>query len=310
MKKKIRRGLALFLVKTLILIARLLPRRTGLSLFSRLGKAAFRLYGKDRECAIRNISLAFPASDSLIVRAIARGSFSALGRNALDALRLTFISREQVLELCMIDGEEHLRSAHDEGKGVVALSGHIGCWEMMGAYLAEKGYKINVIAKDLRDGKLNEMLVDMRKRRGVVSIPRGSGAVTGYRALRKGQTLGMLIDQDIDVDGVFVPFFGIPAHTPRGAAVFALRSGAPVVPMAIHMQPDGMHRISVLPRLELPPEDLPEQERIDELTLKCSGALERLIRIYPQQWVWFHDRWKTRPGPEDRVFGTAGSATA
>jgi KDO2-lipid IV(A) lauroyltransferase len=138
------------------------------------------------------------------------------------------------------------------------------------------------------------MLVGMRRRHGVPSIPRGASAVSAYRVLKRGEILAMLIDQDIDVDGLFVPFFGVPAHTPRGAAAFALRSGAAVVPIAIHMQPDGSHRITVLPELEKPPVDLPEGERIDELTRSCSRSVEGLIRIYPQQWVWFHDRWRKR----------------
>jgi KDO2-lipid IV(A) lauroyltransferase len=179
---------------------------------------------------------------------------------------------------------------------VVALTGHIGCWELLGAYLSEKGYKVNVIARELSNGRLNDMLVRMRRRHGIVSIPRGGSAVAGYRVLRKGEILGILIDQDIDVDGVFVPFFGIPAHTPRGAAVFALRSGAPIVPMGIHLQPGGSHKITVLPELGPPPAELSEQQRIDELTGRCSAAIERLIRIYPQQWVWFHDRWRKRSG--------------
>ena len=127
--------------------------------------------------------------------------------------------------------------------------------------------------------------------------------MSAYKVLRRGEVLGMLIDQDIDVDGVFVPFFGVPAYTPRGAAVFALRSNAAVVPMADHMQPGGKHRITVLPELEFPSDGLTEQERIDELTARCSEAVEKLIRIYPQQWVWFHDRWKKRPEGGSDVTG-------
>jgi KDO2-lipid IV(A) lauroyltransferase len=144
----------------------------------------------------------------------------------------------------------------------------------------------------LHDEKLNDILVNTRLRHGIVSIPRGSSAVAGYKALKRGDVLGMLIDQDIDVDGVMVPFFGVPAHTPRGAALFAMRSGAAIVPMAIHMQPGGKHRMTILPELGLPPATLDEEQSIELLTERCSEAVERLIRIYPQQWVWFHDRWR------------------
>jgi len=291
-KKRIRRSLALLLVKALMLTARLLPRRMGLALFSALGGLAFSAYRADRERALSNISLAFPELDPMIVRALARGSFRSLGRNGYDAIRLAYVGGEEVLGLCEISGEEHLRRAYERGKGVIGLTGHIGCWELMAAYVSRKGYELSVIARDLRDGRINDILVRARLRHGTVSIPRGSAAVAGYKALKKGGILGMLLDQDIDVDGVMVPFFGVPAYTARGAAVFALRSGADIVPMAIHMQPDGSHRITVRPPLEIPPGDLGEEWRIDELTASCSKALEELIRIYPQQWVWFHDRWK------------------
>jgi KDO2-lipid IV(A) lauroyltransferase len=300
-KKKIRRGLVLLLVKMLILATRIVPRRLGLSLFSALGSLGFRIYRKDRDVALGNLALAFPASDPMIVRAMARGSFSALGRNVYDALRLVHLPKHKVLELCTIDGEENLRIPFERGRGVIALTGHIGCWELMASYCSRRGYPVSVIARDAYSRKINDMLVSMRRRHGVESIPRGTSAVAGYKVLKRGGILGMLIDQHIDVDGVFVPFFGVPAYTPRGAAAFALKSGAAIVPMAIHMQPDGMHRITILPELERPPAGLPQQERIDELTAACSGAIEGLIRLYPQQWVWFHDRWRSNGRPAEGV---------
>ncbi len=292
MKRGLRRWLALVLVKILIAVARILPRRAGLALFSRMGEGAFRFYKKDRERAMENLALAFPGTDPVIIRAMAKGCFAALGRNALDALRLTYLDPARVLELCTISGEHHLEEALARRRGVIGLTGHIGCWELMGSHLSAKGYRVNVIARDLHDERMNDILVNARLRHGIVSIPRGSSAVAGYRALKRGEILGMLIDQDIDVDGVMVPFFGMPTHTPRGAAAFALRSGAAIVPMAVHMQPGGEHRITVLPPLEPPSEGLGEEQGIDLLTERCSEALERLIRIYPQQWVWFHDRWR------------------
>lgn len=245
--------------------------------------------------ALGNLALAFPGSDPLIVRAMARGSFNALGRNAFDALRLTYLPKEKVLELCTIEGEENLRTPYERGSGVIALTGHIGCWELMASHCCEKGYKVSVIARDATNRKINDILVKMRRRHGIESIPRGTSAVSAYKVLKRGEILGMLTDQDIDVDGVFVPFFGVPAYTPRGAAAFALKSGAAIVPMAIHMQPNGKHRITMLSELDKPAADLSSQERIDELTRSCSDAIEKLIRLYPQQWVWLHNRWRRKP---------------
>lgn len=275
-----------------MLATRVLPRRQGLALFSRLGGAAYRCYRRDRETALRNLALAFPGSDSRVLEAMAKGCFVAVARNAYDALRLSWLPGERVMELCTVEGEEHLLGACREGNGVVAVTGHIGCWELLAAYFARKGYRVNVVYREMRDRRLEALLLGMRSRNGVSSIPRGSSAVTAFKALRRGDILALLIDQDIDVDGIFVPFFGVPAHTPRGAAAFAVRSGSPVVPVAIHMQPGGGHRITVLPPLDPPGAGLSERERIDDLTARATAAIERLVRVSPQQWVWFHDRWR------------------
>jgi KDO2-lipid IV(A) lauroyltransferase len=291
-KRKHRRWLALLLTRTLIVVSRLLPRRMGLAFFSALGALAFRLYEEERERTKTNLALAFAGTDPMIIEAMAKSSFIALGRNVYDALRLVFLERGDMEGLCTISGEHHLRESYERGNGVIALTGHIGCWELLAACFSGKGYKVSVIARSLHDERLNDILVNMRLRHGIVSIPRVSGAITGYKALKKGEILGMLIDQDIDVDGVMVPFFGVPAYTARGAAVYALKSGADIVPMAIHLQPDGRHRITVMPQLEPPPERLGEEQRVVELTAACSEAVEKLIRLYPQQWVWFHERWK------------------
>lgn len=295
MRKTARRTGATMLARVLIAAAVTLPRRTGLSLFRFLGSVGYRCYRKDRERALANLALAFPGAPRPVVQAMARGSFRALGANCLDAFRLTRLSREEVLASCAVDGEEHLRDAYRRGRGVIALTGHIGCWEMLAAYFSERGYPVNVIARSLRNGSLNRALVGMRRRHGIESFERGGGAVAGFRTLREGKILGMLVDQDIDVDGIMVPFFGTPAYTPVGPAVFALRSGAAIVPMGIHQQPDGRHRVTIFPELEIPSASLPERERIERLTARGVETIERLIRLYPQQWVWFHDRWRRRP---------------
>jgi Kdo2-lipid IVA lauroyltransferase/acyltransferase len=292
LKKKLRRWASYKIVQLLIFSTRLAPRRAGLAWFSFLGRCAYVLYRKDRRRALRNLAVAFPQTDSLIIEAMAKGCFMALARNAYDALRLAHVSKEEILGLCTMEGEENLAAALREGRGVVALTGHIGSWELLAAYVSCKGYKVTTIYRENVNKRFDELLTGVRARHGTVSIPRGAGAVSAYKVLKRGEVLALLIDQDIDVDGLFVPFFGVPAHTPRGPAMFALRSGAPIVPFGIHMQPDGRHRIAVLPALETPAADLPEAERIDELTRRASRALEGLIRIYPQQWVWFHDRWR------------------
>jgi KDO2-lipid IV(A) lauroyltransferase len=293
-KKTARRFCETILVTILVKLAVHLPRRTGLSLFTFLSTVAYTCYRKDREIAGGNISRAFPGTPKVVVDAMVRGMYKSLGRNAFDVLRLTRQTGEQVLESCLVSGEENLRRALAREKGVLAVTGHIGAWELMGAYLSDKGYRLSVIARKLSNDALNGMLVDMRLRHGIESIYRGSAAIVGYRRLKKGEILGMLVDTNIDADGFMVPFFGRPAWTTAGPAIFALRSGAAVVPMAIHMQPGGTHHITILPEIDHPPEDMPERQRQEILTGKMTASIERLVRLYPQQWAWMHDRWRVR----------------
>ncbi len=300
-KKTARRLGETVLVKTLVFLAVTLPRRTGLSLFTFFGMVSYSCYRKNRVRAHENIARAFPGTPAVVVKAIARGAFRSIGKNSLDALRLTRQTKQQVLESCLVSGEENLGRALARGRGVLAITGHIGCWEVLGAYLSGKGYRVSVITRRLSNGTLNRMLIEMRYRHGVESFHRGNTAVAGYRALRRGEILGMLVDQNINSDGIMVPFFGRPAWTPLGPAVFALRSGAAVVPMAIHMQPGGMHHITILPEIEHPQEDLPEEKRQAVLTKDLTAAIEKLVRLYPQQWVWFHDRWHIRTEHLEKV---------
>lgn len=290
--KKIKHFAEYILARVFIFLARILPRRTGLKLFAELGKLAFRLYRRDRERAISNLSMAFPESEPLVIEALAKGCFVALARNAFDAFRLLFVEKSHLQDLCLVEGEEHIDAAYRQGRGVIALTGHIGCWELLAAYFACKGYPVSAVYRRRKNRWLDDLLSRMRKRNGIDPISRGSGSVSAFKALKRGRVLAMLVDQDIDAKGIFVPFFGVPAHTPIGAAAFSVRSGAPIVPMAIHMLPDGTHRITVLPPLERSSRRSTEREAIEELTGKCSQALEKLIRMYPQQWVWFHDRWR------------------
>ncbi len=300
-KKTAKRLGETILVRTLVFMAVTLPRRTGLSLFTFFGTFSYRCYEKDRVRAHENIALAFPGTPAVVVKAIASGVFKSLGKNSLDALRLTRQTKQQVLESCLVSGEENLRRALARGKGVLAITGHIGSWELLAAYLSDKGYSLSVIARKLSNDALNQMLIELRRRHGVESLLRGNTAVAGYRTLKRGEILGMLVDQNINTDGIMAPFFGRPAWTPIGPAVFALRSGAAVVPMAIHMQSGGTHQITILPELEHPSEDLPERERQELLTKDMTASIERLVRLYPQQWVWFHDRWHIRKERLEKV---------
>ncbi len=280
------------------MLAAVTRRKAGLAIFSSLGRLAYTFYRKDRNIALDNLNRAFPRADSIVTGAMAAGCFKWMGRNSYDALRLTYLSPRRVLSLCEMTDEDNLKEPCRRGRGVIVLTGHIGNWELMAACIAQREYKLSVITGDLHNRPLDRMLVSMRERHGVNTIPRDSNIAPAYRILQRGEMLGMSLDRDTGMEGIFVPFFGRLAYTSTVLASLALRSGAAVVPVAIHMQPGGKHRITILPELEIPPADLVREQRVAELTGRCAGAVEKLIRIHPQQWIWFHRRWRRSPQEE------------
>jgi len=277
-----------------------LPRRTALSMFSRLGLLAYGLLGTARRRTVTNLSRSFGWSrDDPRLQRTAREVFVQAGKNVADLIRLPKLTASNIEELVRIEDGHHLNEAMALGRGVIVITGHIGNWELMAAGYALRGYPVSAVARRVYDRRLDRMINDLRKNAGVRGISRDSGLREMIRVLRRGELLGLLMDQDTRVRGVFVPFFGRLAHTPVGPVLLAMKTRAPVVPIAIHRQPDDTHVITVMPPVSLRyTEDREADLRIN--TWRCTRALEGLIRRCPAQWVWMHDRWKKRPTEADR----------
>jgi KDO2-lipid IV(A) lauroyltransferase len=257
---------------------------------------AFHLVSKARRQVLDNLCQAFPEKGREEVKSLAKASFRELAWNAYDALRMDAVGQDFLDFQVNFSGLEIFAQAMKQGKGVVVVTGHIGCWELIPAAFAALGYPINVIGRRAYDDRLNAMLVSLRARHGIQTIDRDAGAKEALRCLRRGEALGVLIDQDTRVKGVFVTFFNRPAYTPTGAVELALRTGAALVPMAIHRNGDGKHTIEVQEPLPLPSSGNAERD-LTLHTQRCTGILEAFIRRYPAQWVWMHERWKTKPSP-------------
>ena len=224
----------------------------------------------------------------------AREVFVHLAKNAIDVMRLGSNTKEALDRIVAAEGLEHLDRASEEGKGIILLSGHIGNWELLGAYLALKGYPLSVVGRSLNNRRLDRLLVAHRERFGLRNIARGKATRQILRALRRGEMVGFLMDQDTKIAGTFVDFFGRPAYTPTGPVTLALKLGTPIVPVAIHREQDDTYHLVVRPPIELArTDDGTEDERIN--TAICSKILEDFIREHPAQWVWMHSRWKTKP---------------
>lgn len=295
-RKKIKRAGEAALVNALVRVARALPERAGSAVFARLGSLAGRVFERDRRRAEENLAVAFPDAPAPIRAALARASFRALGRNAFEALRLGGSTPERIRSRVeRVEGIEFLDEAAKAGKGVVAITGHIGCWELLPAYFASIGRTSSVVARRMRSERLDAKLSAMRASVGVATLDRDENPRRMLECLRRGEALGVLIDQHTSVAGIYVPFFDRPAFTTTAVAKMALASGAAIVPMAIHIAKSGRHVIRVLPAI---PVDALRRDAADKdaavraITTECSRAVEQLIRLDPAQWVWFHRRWR------------------
>lgn len=260
------------------------------------GWLTLKLSRRDRQRAREHLRIAFPDLGEAERERLLAASARHLGLLLAEVAWLWHATPEQVRSLASIQGAEHLEAARADGGGAVLITGHVGNWELLNARLGAAGIPMTIAVRELYDPRLDALATRLRARHGAEVVPRGDDA--GRRllaALRANRIDGLLIDQDIrSVPGVFAPFFGRDAWTPSGAAAIALRARRPVVPAFIHRDSDNRHHVDVLPPLPVPAgSNLRDQVR--ELTAAATAAIEAQVRRHPEQWVWMHRRWRTRP---------------
>jgi KDO2-lipid IV(A) lauroyltransferase len=305
-RKKLKRKGEYWLVRSIEGLARALPRRAGHRVFGAVGALAGRLLARDRHRAVANLGIAFPEAPEMVRRAIAAAMFRNLGRNAYEFLNLESSTPAELdARVDRVEGMDEFQRAFGLGRGVIVITGHIGCWEMMPAYFASRGYPLAVVGRRMKVDRLNDRLIRIRSSVGVTTIDRNSSPRRLIEVLRRGHLLGVLIDQHTRVAGMYVPFFGRPAFTPTAVAKLSLMTGAPILPMGIYLGGNGRHVVHVLPTITPGTAAGDRDLQIRDLTERASLAVEDLIRIDPKQWVWFHHRWR-EPEGEGRAYAVQG----
>lgn len=254
---------------------------------------------RDRSRMQANVEIAFPELDRRQRDRIMRGCARHLGRVVAEVAWLWRADAGMVEDLVDVEGVEHIFDALDRGRGAILATGHVGNWELLNARLAVAGVPITLAVRELDDSRVDAVVTALRTRFGSEVILRGVSAGRQLvRALGSNRGVGLLIDQDIpSIPGVFVPFFGRAAWTPSGAAMLALRTRCALMPGFIHRMPDGRHKIKIDQPFERPNEGSLEA-RVTELTAAATAAVEWHVRAWPEQWVWMHRRWRTRPEDE------------
>jgi KDO2-lipid IV(A) lauroyltransferase len=289
--------LALYLgLRSFLGIGGRLPKRLNRAFGPVLSAAALRLLPRTRNRICAHIEIAFPELDQTQRDKIVRGCSRHFGLMLAEVAWLWHARSEDVEDLCQIEGQQHVMDALADGRGAMFATAHCGNWELLSARLPIAGVPLISAVRQLDNRRLDRVITSMRTRFGTEIVPRGPSAGRRLaRALTRNSVNALLIDQDIkNIPGVFVPFFGRPAFTPSGAATLALRMRSPMLPGFIHRRPDGTHVAEIHPPLPVPTDGTLE-DKVEELTAAATAVIERQIRAHPEQWVWMHRRWRTRP---------------
>lgn len=294
MMKKLKNTFIYFIIRGAAAILPLLPRGLLSRLGAVLGAFAFYAARGEREKTLRHLEAAYGVdlTDGRR-RELALYVFVNLGRNALEtfgwarrgpAAAAALVSR--------VEGWHRFEEAYARGRGVLAVTAHLGNWELLAAYFASR-VPTAVVAKRTYDPRLDRLLTAFRESYGVKVIHRGN--VRGLlRALKERRLIGFLIDQDTGSNGVFVPFFDREAWTQAGPAMLARRTEAPLLPIFIARGKDGRFTVRVEPEIPVARTADPGKD-VREAVWRYTRAVEGAVRAHPDQWVWMHERWKTRP---------------
>lgn len=272
-----------------------------------IGTAVYYIVYRQRNKTLENLRRAFGKEKSEAeIRRIARGVFQNFAMTAGEILQFPFWNQEKVLDRVdvgnVLETYEQLLS---EGRGVIFVSAHIGNWELAGGVLGLNGYPGRAVARRIYYEPFNQWIVDLRSQVGIQTIYRDISSREMLKRLAQNEVMGILPDQDIErIRGIFVPFFGIPAYTPLAPVRLAMAAKAPILINFLVRENRTRYRF-VFGGVLRPSEDPDRKGAVEKYTRMWMTQCEEIIRKYPDQWGWMHDRWKTRP--EKNETGIASS---
>lgn len=286
-------------------LAKQMPLPVLYRVAERLGKLACRLSRRYRTVAERNLQMAYGESLSDEERTrLVEQVFIHFAKSLMEFLVGDGLTPNDLHRMVTLVGEEHLQWCLRQGKGTLIITAHYGNWEIAARYLTQcRGYVLNVVARDADDSATTVLVNRIRELGGYRVIPRGQAARPVLQALKRNELVALLPDQN--AGDVFVPFFGRLAGTVAGPALLALRSGAPLLPVFCTRQPDNTYLFEMLPPLLVQPSEDKERD-VREIMARITSLIEQQIRKHPSQWLWLHNRWKTRPPEEMYASSTAG----
>jgi len=283
-----------FLIRVISGLFRVLPHGRAVALGGRLGFLLW-FFSRSRVDRAEKRAVRALGVGVTIARRIVRGSYENLGRSVAEMSRLPGMLN-RLDQYVSFHGEDNLKRAISKGKGVIFLTSHMGNWEMLAAHVSAKGYPMNAIGAEQRDSRITDLIFEIRKECGVNTISKGFDLKSAIRCLKRGEILGVLIDQDVRDKGIVVPFLGLPASTPYGPVKIAHKLECPILPVFMIRKGRGpCHDLYILPPLE-DPSGKTFGEDILFSTAEANRLLGDWIRRYPDHWMWLYPRWATTLG--------------
>jgi Kdo2-lipid IVA lauroyltransferase/acyltransferase len=292
MRQRLEYAAAWPFIKILGLLPRPLARAFGIT----LGRLFYLLHPRLRQVGMRNLALAFPEKSEVERAQILRGEFTSLGRQLAEVCRFPQYTRENVNEVVVYDGFENFERARVRSKGVLFLTAHFGGWELSAFAHSLYGHPMHVVARAMDNLYLERLISRYRSMHGNRIVEKDDFVRGLLAAMKAGDSVGILMDTNMTPpQGIFVDFFGIPACTASGLARIALRTDAAVVP-GFTIWDAGLkkYRLRFDPALDLVRTGQLEED-IRANTQLFTSVIESYVRKYPEQWLWVHRRWKTRP---------------
>ncbi len=278
------------LLRFLACMAAVVPRRVADSVGIALGLAWYYGLPVRKRVALQNLRAAF--GGSLDERRVCRANFVHLMRSLVEFLRMAGGGMRLLRPLLVVRHWNRIERAVELGRGLIILSGHVGNFDLLVCSLVDRGLPLHILTKHAKSEAVDRFWQESRARLGADLLPRRDAVRGILKSLRGNEVVGIVIDQHQSGDSVVVDFFGRPAATTQAAAVFAERTGAPVVPVFMRRLPDGRHEMDVGEDLGFERSTEDRAENLRRNTQRYSDAVERAVRRAPEQWLWVHRRWK------------------
>jgi len=278
----------------ILFTARCIPRFVRKGFFRITFSLFYHLSAKSRLIVLHNLQRSFPEKDTKEIIRIAKGVYHHFAIVAAEFFDLPSITKENIHKWVEVDGLENYHAAIAKGRGVLSLVAHFGNWELMTIAVPFYAQPMHIVYRPLDNPVFDNMVEYVRTMQGNELIPKGGSGKRIMELLKENKIIGILSDQNVAAyEGVFVDFFGRPACTGVGLAVMAIRSGAPVVPAFMARQKSGKYKLILKPAMEaVCTEDYQADLQIN--TQRFTKIVEEIVREYPDQWFWFHQRWKTK----------------